>query len=160
ETIWHFTKHAAAPRALALGPGEEILAEAAGRAPEWTVYKDTDPLVADFPSFALACRCSSSVPFIFEPAQCHVHFTDGPAPDPEELSTDGPVRDNSSLGAAVKLAGCDRVFGMFLGSIDYSDQPWGGLLDLAQRTLDQMGRTIFEADQDDSRIRQTPIRTL
>jgi predicted acylesterase/phospholipase RssA len=157
QTVWCYTRHAAAVPGVITG-AERGLEPALGREAHWRVHYDADPAVARFPSMAQTCRCSSSVPFIFVPGRAPIQYQGAPVDD--SIYTDGGVRDNYSLSAAVKLARCDRVFGMFLGSYGPSDQPWNGLFDMANRTVDQMGRTIFEADQDDAEIMATDIRTL
>jgi NTE family protein len=156
QTVWRFTQHMAEARELA----PAILEPGLGRRAQWAVHYDDDVNVEQFPTMAQACRCSASIPFIFEPAKARVTYKGDPSPQQENLYTDGAVRDNYSLSTAVKLAGCDRVIGMFLSSLDRTNKPWAGMFDLAQRTLDQMGMTIFEADQDDMQLRQVDIRTL
>lgn len=157
QTVWCYTRHTDLPPGLITG-AERGLEPALGREASWRVHYENDPEITQFPSMALTCRCSSSVPFIFVPGRAPTQYRGKPVDD--SIYTDGGVRDNYSLSAAVKLAGCDRVFGMFLGSYGPSDQPWNGLFDMANRTVDQMGRTIFEADQDDAEIMATDIRTL
>jgi predicted acylesterase/phospholipase RssA len=154
ETVWRFTKHIP-PSPLEEAPG---FIEALGRRQHWRVFDEDDADIATFPTIAQACRCSSSVPFIFEPSQAPTQRRNE-ALDTSDY-TDGGVRDNYSLSTAIKLAECDQVIGMFLDSVDSYDRNWHGLLDLALRTIDQMGRTIFEADQDDYQIRVADIRTL
>ena len=158
QTVWHYSRHTTLPPPDLITGAERGLEPALGREAQWQIYNDQDYPVADFPSMAQTCRCSSSVPFIFVPGRAPLRRPDRTVDD--SLYTDGAVRDNYSLSAAVKLAGCDRVFGMFLGSYGPAKQDWNGLFDMANRTVDQMGRTIFEADQDDAEIMATDIRTL
>ena len=155
ETVWCFTRHIP-PTDLEAARGD--FEPAPGRMAFWEVHRDYDPEVLQFPNLAEVCRCSASIPFVFVPARAPITYKHRAAVD--NLYTDGGVRDNYSLSAAVKLSECDRVIGMFLGSLDITNQPWNGLFDMANRTLDQMGTTIFEADQDDGQIRTTDIRTL
>ena len=156
ETIWSFRRHIPVTRELA-APAE--IEPAPGRYAHWEIHEDDDPQIVAFPAMAEAVRCSASVPFVFVPARATVQYQ-GQPPRTADY-TDGAVRDNFSLSAAVRLAGCDRVIGMTLVSPDpYLARPWAGLGDLAFRTLDQMGRALFEADQDDGVLRETDIRTL
>jgi predicted acylesterase/phospholipase RssA len=155
ETVWCFTRHIAPAEREAAG-GQ--LEPAPGKRGYWEVRQDYDPEIAEFPSMARVCRCSASIPFIFVPATAPITCRDGQVID--NLNTDGGVRDNYSLSTAVRLSECDRVIGMFLESIEVTSKPWNGLFDLAMRTLDEMGQTIFEADQDDEVLRVTDIRTL
>jgi predicted acylesterase/phospholipase RssA len=159
ETVWCFTRHVTPADALEGAEAEADQFEPApGRQAFWEVRRDDDPQIQQFPSLAEVCRCSASIPMIFVPARAPIKCTDGTTID--NLYTDGGVRDNYSLSTAVKLAGCDRVIGMFLSSLVITNKPWDGLIDLQQRTMTQMGMTIFEADQDDAQIRTTDIRTL
>lgn len=160
ETVWCFTRHSQTltPEAFRDRDGFE---PAPGREAFWEVHRDYDQDVTHFPTIAQVCRCSSSIPFIFVPATAPITYRRGGVEVTcEPLYTDGGVRDNFSLSTAVKLSGCDQVIGMFLGSLDSTNQPWNGLFDLAFRTLDEMSMTIFEADQDDIRLRETDIRAL
>jgi predicted acylesterase/phospholipase RssA len=159
QTVWRFTHHIppvrdfveAAPPALALAPG---------RVAHWQVHDEDDPAIARFPTIAEAVRCSISIPFVFVPAQAPTLYQGQQGPD-DTLYVDGGVHDNYSLSAAVKLAGCDRVIGLMLAPArPYVRQGWTGLIAMAQRIIDQMGRTLFEADQDDALLRETNIRTL
>lgn len=159
QTVWHFTRHMPAARDLSEA-APRALEVAQGRVAHWQVHEDDDPAIVRFPSMAEAVRCSISIPFVFVPAQAPTLYQGQPGPD-ETLYVDGGVRDNYSLSAAVKLAHCDRVFGLMLGSTDpYAPQGWTGLIAMAQRIINQMGQTIFEADQDDGVLRNTDIRTL
>src|SRR5215212_8438623 len=153
QTIFHFSRQVP-PAAVAF---ERELAPALGRDAHWKVYEDTNDTITRFPTVAQVCRCSSSLPFIFVPGRAPVQYADRVVDD---LYTDGGVRDNYSLNTAIKLAGCDGVCGMFLGSYGPVQRPWAGLFDEAMRTVDQMGRSIFEGDQDDAVIQATNIRTL
>lgn len=159
QTVWRFTSHVAGARNLG-GPVPEALAPAEGRVAHWQIHDQDDPAIVHFPSMAEAVRCSISIPFVFVPAQAPTLYQGQPGPD-ATLYVDGGVRDNYSLSAAVKLAQCDRVIGLMLGSADpYAPQGWTGLVAMAQRVINQMGETIFEADQDDGVLRGTDIRTL
>ena len=155
ETVWCFTQHID-PGARAAAGGQ--LEPAPGKRGYWEVRLDYDPEIDKFPSMARVCRCSASIPFIFVPATAPLKYHDGRVLD--NLNTDGGVRDNYSLSTAVRLSECDRVIGMFLGAMDLTSKPWNGLFDLAMRTLEETGQTIFEADQDDAVLRVTDIRTL
>lgn len=159
QTVWHFTRHVPAVRDLSEA-APRALEAAQGRVAHWQIHEEDDPAIVRFPSMAEAVRCSISIPFVFVPAQAPTLYQGQPGPD-ETLYIDGGVRDNYSLSAAVKLAHCDRVFGLMLGSTDpYAAQGWTGLIAMAQRIINQMGLTIFEADQDDGVLRNTDIRTL
>ncbi len=159
QTVWRFTGQLPSVRDLA-APAPEVLAPAQGRVAHWQIHDQDDSAIVRFPSMAEAVRCSISIPFVFVPAQAPTLYTGQTGPD-ETLYIDGGVRDNYSLSAAVKLAHCDRVFGLMLGSADpYAPQGWTGLAAMAQRIINQMGQTIFEADQDDAVLRTTNIRTL
>ncbi len=159
QTVWHFTNHVPAVRDLSEAAPSEV-EQAQGRVAHWQIHDEDDPMIARFPTMAEAVRCSISIPFVFVPAQAPTLYQGQQGPD-DTLYIDGGVRDNYSLSAAVKLAHCDRVFGLMLGSTDpYAPQGWTGLIAMAQRIINQMGQTIFEADQDDGVLRSTPIRTL
>jgi predicted acylesterase/phospholipase RssA len=152
ETLFRFTRH--------LGLRE--IQPALGRAALYTLHHDQDSAIlpGGFPTLAQAVRASVSIPFVFVPVQLRVAYNDARGID-ESLYVDGGVRDNYALGPAVKLGQRQRVFGMFLGQVDYPQHaPWAGMIDLAMRMIDLMGRTIFEADQDDAVIRKAAIRTL
>jgi len=76
--------------------------------------------------------------------------------------TDGGARDNYSLSTAIKLAGCDAVFGHYLGEPGYPFRVMGHgtIVDVVYRNIDAMMQALYEADQDDGEIYVRPVRSI
>jgi predicted acylesterase/phospholipase RssA len=114
-------------------------------------------------------RISTSLPMIFRPYHkprfVATHWDGHGQPYRVTQSaylSDGGSRDNYSLSAAIKLAGCDAVLGCYLGDPGYPHElvGTGTALDLVMRNVDGMMQAIFEADQDDAEIIARPVRTV
>ncbi len=168
ETIFHFRAHC--PPTAACAP--EVVETARGRELSYELCSDVaDPGTPDNERFRPweAVRISTSLPVIFhpyfKPRFVATHWDDEGQPFrlvQGAYLSDGGSRDNYSLSAAIKLAGCDAAFGCFLGDLEYpyEEVGTGTLLTVAQRDVDGMMQAIFEADQDDAEIITRPVRTL
>ena len=167
ETIFEFRAHCA-PGPLQLGPGQVPL----GREAWYEVCTDrADPSVPPEKRFRPweAVRISTSLPLAFrpyfKPRFISTHWDEQGVPFQTEQGSyfsDGGARDNYSLSGALKIAGCDAVFGCFLGSLDYPFEAVGegNMVDVAYRNIDGMMHAIFEADQEDAQIIAHPVRTI
>ncbi len=168
ETIFQYLAHLPGPPQPALSRYPAAL----GREASYEVCSDTgDPSVPPKELFRPweGVRISTCLPPIFRPyfkPRFQATHWDGRG-KPCRLSQgayfgDGGSRDNYSLSAAIKLAGCDAVLGCFLGDPDYPYEVFGTgtAIDLVQRNVEGMMHAIFEADQDDAEIIARPVRTL
>ena len=168
ETIFQFVKHCpgVAPPPLGAYP------TALGREAAYEVCCDCDD--AGTPPKELlrpweGVRISTSLPLIFRPYYkprfVATHWDE--RGQPYRLTQgayfgDGGTRDNHSLSAAIKLAGCEAAMGCFLGDPGYPYEALGPgtALDVVMRNVDGMMQAIFEADQDDAQIVACPVRTV
>ena len=168
EVIFQFTGHCPGGPRPPLGAYQTVL----GREAYYEVVSDADDAAVGpkerFRPWE-AVRVSTSLPITFQPYYkprfVATHWDEQGQPHrlvQGAFLSDGGTRDNYSLSAALKLAGCDAVFGCFLGDPGYPYQAVGHqtALDLVMRNVDGMMQTIFEADQDDAEIITHPVRTL
>jgi predicted acylesterase/phospholipase RssA len=168
ETIFQFVGHCPGGIPPSLGSYPAAL----GREASYEVCCDCDD--AGTPPKELfrpweGVRISTSLPLIFRPYYkprfVATHWNQQGEPYRLTLGaylSDGGSRDNYSLSAAIKLAGCEAVMGCFLGNPGYPYQEvgTGTAVDVIMRNVDGMMQAIFEADQDDAQIIARPVRTL
>lgn len=167
ETIFQFTRHLAGSLPAALSACETAL----GREASYEVCTDSDGAASPKELFRPweGVRISTSLPLIFRPYYkprfVATHWDELGRPQrvlQGAYLSDGGSRDNYSLSAAIKLAGCDAVLGCFLGDLGYPHEAFGHTVasEVAMRNIDGMMQAIFEADQDDAEISARPIRTV
>jgi predicted acylesterase/phospholipase RssA len=161
EVVFHFSRHvpqeAVVARELIPGLGREF---------QYLLYDDARDAAHNPGSVSMAdaVRGSVSLPLALVPYPLRFRATNQFTGQVEEIDAtlvDGAVRDDFPISIAVKLAGRQRIFGMFLGNAHYKESPLdGGLVQLMQRSTAAMARTIYEADQDDGEIRACDVRVM
>lgn len=170
EAIFHFEAHTRGLVSAEAAPAEALM-PAAGREAYYEYYLDldhlTEPLENQMQAWE-AVRCSTCIPVVFEPylkRGLSIDVFDSGVPERVRQTayyTDGGARDNYSLSAAIKLAGCDAVFGQYVGPTEYPFEVvgHGTIVDVLDRNLDAMFQVGYEADQDDGELYVRPVRTI
>ncbi len=166
QAVFHFEAHCRRPRRVVAA-----WAPAPGREMHYEYYHDLENL--DKPQEEQlkvweAVRCSVCLPTVFQPylkRDITVDIQDEGGQQRVTQTayyTDGGARDNYSLSTAIKLAGCDAVFGHYLGEPGYPFRVMGHgtIVDVVYRNIDAMMQALYEADQDDGEIYVRPVRSI